>query len=132
MEAQPAYWHDYDDADRKKAIDIAVNAKTQRYGVCNAMETLLIDKTISKEVLPVLKQQFDLKGVELRGCEKTCSILPGISHATEQDWYQEYLGPILSIRVVDGVSQAMDHIQKYGSHHTDAIVTNNDSIAQRC
>lgn len=113
------------------AIDIAVNAKAQRFGVCNAMETLLIDNTIAENVLPLLKQQFDVKGVELRGCEETCSLLPGITHATEQDWYQEYLGPILSIRVVDGLSQAMDHIQKYGSHHTDTIVTNNDSIAHR-
>ena len=121
----------HQDADVNMAIDIAVNAKVQRFGVCNAMETLLIDNTIAKNVLPLLKQQFDVKGVELRGCEETCSILPGITHATEQDWYQEYLGPILSIRVVDGISQAMDHIQKYGSHHTDTIVTNNDSIAQR-
>lgn len=121
----------HEDADVNMAIDIAVNAKAQRFGVCNAMETLLIDNTIAENVLPLLKQQFDVKGVELRGCEETCSLLPGITHATEQDWYQEYLGPILSIRVVDGLSQAMDHIQKYGSHHTDTIVTNNDSIAHR-
>ena len=121
----------HEDADVNMAIDIAVNAKAQRFGVCNAMETLLIDKAIAKEVLPKLKQQLDLKGVELRGCKKTCSILSDVSLAIEQDWYEEYLGPILSIRIVDGLSQAMDHIQKYGSHHTEAIVTKNDSIAQK-
>ena len=119
----------HEDADMEMAVNIAINAKAQRFGVCNAMETLLIDKKIAKELLPLLKNEFDQKGVELRGCEDTCKFLPNISQATEQDWYQEYLGPILSIRVVDGLQQAMGHIQKYGSHHTDAIVTNNKSVA---
>ena len=119
----------HEDADLEMAVEIAINAKAQRFGVCNAMETLLVDKAIAKEILPLIKNEFDQKGVELRGCEDTCKILPTISQATEQDWYQEYLGPILSIHIVDGPQQAMDHIQKYGSHHTDGIVTNNKSVA---
>ena len=119
------------DADINMALAIAVNAKAQRFGVCNAMETLLIDKSIAKDVLPKLKDQFEHKGVELRGCKETCSILPALASATEQDWHTEYLGPTLSIRIVDGYTQAVDHIHKYGSHHTDAIVTNNESIAQK-
>jgi glutamate-5-semialdehyde dehydrogenase len=121
----------HEDADVNMAIDIAVNAKSQRFGVCNAMETLLINGSIAKQVLPSLADKYESKGVELRGCPQTCSILPNIARASEQDWYQEYLGPILSIRIVDGLSQAMDHIQKYGSHHTDTIVTSNDAIAQK-
>ena len=113
------------------AVDIAVNAKAQRFGVCNAMETLLVDKSIANKVLPKIKQYLDLKNVEIRGCDETNKILQGISTATEQDWYEEYLGPILSVRIVNGLSQAMDHIQKYGSHHTDAIVTNNEEISQK-
>jgi len=119
----------HEDADINMAVDIAVNAKAQRFGVCNAMETLLIDKTIAEDILPLLKNEFDQKNVELRGCIETCKILPDITHATEQDWYEEYLGPILSIHVVDGLQHAMNHIQEYGSHHTDAIVTNNKSVA---
>ncbi len=119
------------DADMDKAVDIAVNAKAQRFGVCNAMETLLVDKAVASEILPQLERQFAPRGVELRGCDRTCSILPGISSASEQDWYQEYLGPVLAVRVVDGLSQAMEHIEKYGSHHTDAIVTRDDAVAQQ-
>lgn len=118
------------DANPEMAISIATNAKSQRFGVCNAMETLLVDSAIAKNVLPDIKNRLDEKSVEIRGCNRTQEILSGISQATEQDWYEEYLGPILSIKIVDGVSDAMQHIQKYGSHHTDAIVTNNDSIAK--
>lgn len=121
----------HEDADIEMATEIAVNAKAQRFGVCNAMETLLIDKNIAKEILPKLKKRFDEKNVELRGCKETCEILENISTASEEDWYTEYLGPILSVKVVDGISQAMHHIEKYGSHHTDSIVTNNQAIAQQ-
>ena len=117
------------DADIDMAVNIAVNAKAQRFGVCNAMETLLIDKAIANKVLPKLKQEFERKNVELRGCEKTVKILPGISLAQEQDWYEEYLGPILAIRIVDDLQQAIRHIEKYGSQHTESIVTQNEDIA---
>ena len=121
----------HEDAELEMAMNIAVNAKTQRFGVCNAMETLLIDKSIAGNVLPKLKQEFDDKGVELRGCKQTQSILNNIKPAVEQDWYEEYLGPVLAIKVVDGIAQAMDHIQKYGSDHTEAIVTQNKQISDQ-
>jgi glutamate-5-semialdehyde dehydrogenase len=121
----------HEDADIEMATEIAVNAKAQRFGVCNAMETLLVDKNIAKEILPVLQKRFDEKNVELRGCKETCEILVNISAASEEDWYTEYLAPILSVKIVDGISQAMRHIEKYGSHHTDSIVTNNQAIAQQ-
>lgn len=119
------------DAEIKMAVEIATNAKAQRFGVCNAMETLLVDSAISEKVLPDIKMRLDKKAVEIRGCERTQAILPNIIQATEQDWYEEYLGPILSIKIVENLSEAMQHIQKYGSHHTDAIVTSNDLIANK-
>lgn len=121
----------HEQADVEMAINIAINAKAQRFGVCNAMETLLIDKDVAEKVLPELQQRFKEKGVELRGCEVTRNIISDIATASEEDWYTEYLGPILSIKVVDNINQAMLHIEKYGSHHTDSIVTNNQDIAQR-
>ncbi len=121
----------HEDADTGMAVDIAVNAKAQRFGVCNAMETLLVDRAIAGKVLPEIRRQLDRKAVEIRGCEATCSLLPGISQATEQDWHEEYLGPVLSVRIVEGMTQAVDHIRAYGSQHTDAIVTGNDAVAQR-
>ena len=121
----------HEDANLDMALKIAVNAKAQRFGVCNAMETLLVDKAIAEKVLPKIKQQLDQKNVELRGCDKTRKILQDVSLASEQDWYEEYLGPILSVRIVDNYLQAMEHIQKYGSHHTDAIVTDNYEVAQK-
>ncbi len=121
----------HDDADIEMAINIAFNSKAQRFGVCNAMETLLVDKNIAKNILPDLQKIFMGKKVELRGCEETCKILNNITSATEDDWYAEYLGPILAVKIVDGVSQAIQHIEKYGSHHTDSIVTNNKVIAQK-
>ena len=121
----------HEDADIDMAVDIAVNAKAQRFGVCNAMETLLVDQAVADKVLPKLRRQFDSKGVELRGCEATRSILSDIRAASEQDWYREYLGPVLAVRIVDGLLRAMEHIDKYGSHHTDAIVTENDTVAQQ-
>ncbi len=109
------------------AISIAYNAKVQRPGVCNAMETLLVHEKIAHNVLPLLKTQYDKAGVKLKGCEKTCTLLPGIEKATEQDWTTEYLDLILSIRIVKNIDEAIDHINTYGSHHSDAIITENYS-----
>ncbi len=123
-----------DDADRQKAISIAVNAKTQRYAVCNAMETLLVASSIAPDVLPELAMQYKQAGVELRGCESTLMILSNICHvepATEEDWRTEYLGPILSVKIVDGLDEAIDHINEYGSNHTDSIVTESYSRSRR-
>lgn len=120
-----------DQADFDKAIRIADNAKTQRYGTCNTMETLLIHENIAAKILPALSKVYFDKGVELRGDAATRSIIAQIKEATEQDWYEEYLAPILSIRIVDGLDQAIDHITKYGSQHTDAIVTENYTRARR-
>ncbi|HUP91708.1 MAG TPA: glutamate-5-semialdehyde dehydrogenase [Solimonas sp.] len=112
-------------ADPDKAIAIAVNAKTQRYGTCNTMETLLVDEVIAQRVLPQLGQIYTEAGVELRGCPKTRRILQDAKPASEEDWRTEYLAPILSIRIVEGIEAAIAHIETYGSHHTDAIVTEN-------
>lgn len=118
-------------ADIDKAIRIADNAKTQRYGTCNTMETLLIHRAIADKVLPALSKIYREKGVELRGDGTACSKVPQMKAAAEQDWYEEYLAPILSVRIVDNLDQAIDHITQYGSQHTDAIVTENYSHAQR-
>jgi glutamate-5-semialdehyde dehydrogenase len=120
-----------DRADMDKAIRIADNAKTQRYGTCNTMETLLVHKDIAPSVLPPLATIYLAKGVELRGCPRARAIVPQMVAATEEDWYTEYLGPILSVRVVEGLDQAMDHIATYGSLHTDAIITEDYTRARR-
>ncbi|MDO9269879.1 MAG: glutamate-5-semialdehyde dehydrogenase [Methylobacter sp.] len=120
-----------DKADIDKAIKIAVNAKTHRYGVCNAMETLLVAESIAAKVLPLLAEKYREKGVELRGCLKTCSLIPNCIRATEEDWDTEYLAPILSIRIVDGINQAMEHINQHSSGHTEAIVTEDYTVARR-
>ncbi len=120
-----------DNADVDKAIAIAVNAKTHRYGVCNAMETLLVAKNIAGLVLPALAEHYLHKGVELRGCPKTCSLIPACVRATEEDWQTEYLAPILSIKIVTGLDEAIKHINHYGSLHTDAIVTEDYTKARR-
>ncbi|MDO9106657.1 MAG: glutamate-5-semialdehyde dehydrogenase [Methylovulum sp.] len=120
-----------DSADIDKAVAIAVNAKTQRYGVCNAMETLLVADNIAVKVLPLLAKSYLEKGVELRGCLKTCSLLPECIRATEADWHTEYLAPILSIRIVDGIDEAIEHINRYSSQHTEAIVTEDYTLARR-
>jgi len=118
-------------ADQQKALDIAVNAKTRRYGVCNAMETLLVSSAIAAEMLPRIVTAMAAHGVELRGCEQSCQIdSEHIRPAAEDDWYTEYLAPILSVRIVDGLQQAIEHINHYGSKHTDAIVTENYSLAR--
>ncbi len=118
-------------ADFDKALAIAVNAKTQRYGTCNTMETLLLDAPVADTLLPKLAAAYAEHGVALRGCERTQAILGGIAAATEEDWHAEYLAPILAIRVVDGIEAAIEHIERYGSHHTDAIVTEHYGLARR-
>lgn len=118
-------------ADLEKAIAVAVNAKTQRYGTCNTMETLLVDAAVAQQVLPPLASIYASAAVELRGCKRTRKILRDIHEATEQDWETEYLAPILAIRVVDDFDQALDHIARYSSQHTDAIVTENYTRARR-
>ncbi|MFN0303206.1 MAG: glutamate-5-semialdehyde dehydrogenase [Burkholderiales bacterium] len=118
-------------ADVDMAIRIADNAKTQRYGTCNTMETLLVDERIAPRVLPPLARRYLDKGVELRGDEASRQLVPAMLAASEDDWYAEYLAPILAVRIVKGLDEAIDHIAKYGSQHTDAIVTTNDAHAQR-
>ena len=120
-----------DTADLDKAVKVAFNAKTQRYGTCNTMETLLVARAVAEKILPVLGKLYAEKGVELRGCAATQKILPGIKAATEEDWHTEYLAPILSIRVVEGVDAAIEHIATYGSQHTDSIVTEDLTHAHR-
>ncbi len=118
-------------ADLEKAVNIAVNAKTHRYGTCNTMETLLISEQVAAEVLPTLAEAYGEKGVELRGCNQTRAILPNAVEATEEDWSTEYLAPVLSIKVVADMDEAITHINRYGSHHTDAIVTENYTLSRR-
>lgn len=118
-------------ADLDKAFAVAMNAKTQRYGTCNTMETLLVDAPVAEAILPRLGAALVGKGVELRGCPRTRDLLPDAIPATEVDWNTEYLAPILSIRVVDGLDAAMDHITRHGSAHTDAIITEDYSRARR-
>ena len=120
-----------DEADREKAIAVAYNAKTQRYGTCNTMETLLVAQSIAADVLPELAARYREAGVELRGCVKTQALLADIRPATEQDWGTEYLAPILSIRIVTGFDEAISHIEAFGSQHTDAIITENLGKARR-
>ncbi len=125
--------HTYIDgmADPGKAVRVALNAKTQRYGTCNTMETLLVAAGIAGEVLPELGELYAQAGVELRGCDATRRILPAIKAATEADWEAEYLAPILAVRIVEDVEAAMDHIARYGSNHTDVIITESLPRAQR-
>lgn len=118
------------DADLEKALAISVNSKTYRYGICGAAETLLVGEAVAESFLPQLQQALAEHQVELRGCEKACAALPGITAAVEEDWHTEYLAPVLSVRVVSDVRQAIEHIGHYGSHHTDAIVTENLSTAR--
>ena len=117
-----------DDADLKKAIDISLNAKVYRYGICGAMETLLVSKKVAEEFLPKIAKDFLKHGVELRGCKETRKIIK-VNDAKEDDWKTEYLEPILSIKIVEGISEAINHINNYGSGHTDCIVTE-DEIAK--
>jgi len=118
-------------ADKGMAISIADNAKTQRYGTCNTMETLLVSEDIASTVLPELAAIYQQKGVEIRACEKTKEIIPNAIDATDADWDEEYLAAIVSIRVVDDMDMAMDHIHRHGSGHTESIVTSDYSTAMR-
>jgi glutamate-5-semialdehyde dehydrogenase len=120
-----------DEADPEKAFNVALNAKTQRYGTCNTMETLLVAEGIAEAVLPGLGTALREKGVELRGCPRTQEILSFARAATEEDWDTEYLAPILSVRVVADLDAAMDHIAGHSSQHTDSIITENYSRARR-
>jgi glutamate-5-semialdehyde dehydrogenase len=120
-----------DKADIKKAIRVADNAKTQRLGTCNTMETLLVARAVAPKVLPPLGKIYAAKGIELRGDETARKLVPGMKAATEEDWYTEYLDAILSVRVVAGLDEAMDHIATYGSQHTDAILTEDKKRAAR-
>jgi len=118
-------------ADKEMAKSIAFNAKTQRYGTCNTMETLLVAEAVAADILPELAELYGTKQVELRGCARTCQILPDCVKAVDADWDEEYLAPILSIRVVDDMEAAMDHIHHHGSGHTESIVTSDYSKAMR-
>jgi glutamate-5-semialdehyde dehydrogenase len=118
------------EADRTKALNIAINAKTHRYGTCNTMETLLVDAAVAADILPELADHYAQLGVELRGCERTLALLPRLHAATEADWDTEYLAPILSIRIVDGMDEAIAHINRHSSQHTDAIITENYTKAR--
>jgi len=118
-------------ADIDMAVKLCMNAKTQRPGVCNAMETLLVHQDIAGGFLPVMASRFREAGVVLKGCDKTSSILPDVEKAQEDDWYREYLDLILSVRIVSGMDEAVAHIEKYGSLHTESIITSNYENAQR-
>ncbi|MCK9606850.1 MAG: glutamate-5-semialdehyde dehydrogenase [Methylomonas sp.] len=119
------------DANPDQAVAIAVNSKCQSVQVCNALETLLVDKQCAEQLLPLLKTAFGSNRIELRGCDATQKLLPGIAAATEDDWHTEYLAPILSIKIVDGIQSAIAHINYYGSGHTDGIVTQSLNMAQQ-
>ncbi|MBN2417974.1 MAG: glutamate-5-semialdehyde dehydrogenase [Deltaproteobacteria bacterium] len=118
-------------ADIKTAIDICINSKVQRPGVCNAMETMLVHEEIAKEFLPEAVNTFRKAGVELRGCEKTRSIIPDIIPATEEDWPAEYLDLILAVKIVNSLEEACIHIDKYGSNHTETIITKDYARARK-
>ncbi|MBN2145038.1 MAG: glutamate-5-semialdehyde dehydrogenase [Candidatus Aureabacteria bacterium] len=119
------------EADFKKAIHISLNAKVQRPGVCNAMETLLVDREIARDILPALISEYKKENVLLKGCEAARKIDPTLEAATEQDWKTEYLDKILSIRIVDSVQGAIEHIELYGSRHSDSIITENKTTASK-
>ena len=120
-----------DDADADKAVAIAVNAKTQRYGTCNTMETLLVAASVAATLLPAIADIYREKGVEMRGCGRSRTLVPDMTVATEEDWYAEYLAPIVAIRIVDTLDDAIDHIRRYSSQHTESIVTENYTRARR-
>jgi glutamate-5-semialdehyde dehydrogenase len=120
------------EADMDKAFKVCFNAKVQRPGVCNAMETLLVNQDIAEKFLPGMIAMFEQAGVEIRGCPKTKALVPSVrKDATEADWYEEYVDLILSVKVVDSLDEAINHIEKYGSNHTEAIITENYTKAMR-
>jgi len=118
-------------ADIEMAIRLGFNSKVQRPGVCNAMETLLVHKDIAEAYLPAMAKRFREAGVELRGCQRSCKIVPYMKPAAEDDWYAEYLDLVLAVRIVDSIDEAIDHIALYGSFHTESIVTKNYMAAQK-
>mgnify|MGYP001256108189 CR=1 FL=1 len=118
-------------ADKTKAVNIAINAKTHRYGTCNTMETLLVHQAVASDILPELADAYGAIGVELRGCPRTMDLLKDIRQASDEDWDTEYLAPVLAMKIVDSPEEAMDHINDHGSHHTDAIITENYTLARR-
>lgn len=120
-----------DAADPEMALALAVNSKTEKYAVCNALETLLIAEGIASQLLPGLGERFGQAGVELRGCPKTCRRLPAARPAEEADWHAEYLAPVLAVRIVAGLDEAIEHIHRYGSRHTDGIVSNDYGRTRR-
>jgi glutamate-5-semialdehyde dehydrogenase len=120
-----------DGADLQKAVRVALNAKTQRYGTCNTMESLLVAESVAAQVLPLLAAAYAPHHVELRACEKSLPLLPGAKPAQEQDWFEEYLAPVLAVKVVAGLDEAIAHINKYGSAHTESIITEDFRRAQR-
>ena len=124
--------HVYVDAesDQQQALQILENAKTHRYGVCNVAESFLIHEAVIKTLLPALEAVLKPYEVEIRGCERVCAILPSASSAAEDDWYEEYLGPVVAIKVVSSLDEAIEHINHCGSHHTDAIVSTNYEIVR--
>lgn len=119
------------DADLDKAYKICLNAKVQRPGVCNAMETLLVDAPVADTFLPEMIRLLRENGVDIRGCEKTLKIVPDVTPARESDWYEEFLDLVLAVKVTDGMQEAIDHIEKYGSDHTEAIITENHTRAMQ-
>ena len=119
------------EANLQMAKEIAINAKCQRPGVCNAMETLLVHKDIADKFLPELAEEYKKFNVELRGCSETLKYIPWAKPATEEDWYAEYLDLILAVKIVKDIDEAIEHISKYGSNHTEAIVTENYSKAMK-
>ncbi len=120
-----------DSAEEKKALDIAINAKTQRPGVCNAIETILIHKNIAKSFLPKLETELKSKNVEVYGCGKTQEIISNIKPASEEDWYKEYLDLKVAVKIVDSLEEAIDHINKYGTKHSESIITENKEHAKK-
>lgn len=118
-------------ADLQMAEDVAFNSKTYRYGICGSMETLLVHAQISADFLPRIGARFSGHGVQMRACSRAMPLLKGSISASEDDWRTEHLGPVVSVRVVDDIDEAMEHIQHYGSHHTDSIITDNLSQSQR-
>ncbi len=120
-----------EEADPNKALKIVENAKTQRYGTCNTAESLLVDRSVAAMLLPPIAAMLTAKGVEIRGCAETQAIVPNVVAATEEDYYTEYLAPIISVKVVSGIDEAIAHINQYSSGHTEAIVTDNHPKAMR-
>lgn len=120
-----------DSAKEKEALDIAINAKTQRPGVCNAIETILVHKNIATQILPKLEAALKLKNVEIIGCNKTQKIITNVKSATEEDWYKEYLDLKVSVKVVDSIEEAIEHINKYGTKHSESIITQDTSHAKQ-